>query len=359
MGGFCLLITKTVQVRWSSSNKQHYVSRGYTYTKHNDVFECKTEDLIDGSHTKVEVMCDYCLSNGVETIVEKEWRRYIRDNVKSPIHTDCCAKCQPIKTKECNLINYGVESKTMLLETQEKMKIGCLKSFGTDHPMKNEEIRQRTVDTFIDRYGFDNPMKNQDIIDKSNATKILHFGSTNHMSSEEVVNKYNTTNLRKYGYEWHLQSPEIRAKGRKTMYELGSVQCSKQQRYLHNLFGGELNYPVSYLSLDIAFPENKIYIEYNGNGHDLSVKLGTMTDEKFKTREIKRYQYLKSQGWKVININSPYDYLPKDEVLREELSKAMAWLSEEGYGHSHYNIDIGLSIFDEKYGKLRRIKEAV
>jgi hypothetical protein len=353
-----MLITKEVKIKWNPKNKKFYEEKGYEFSKYNDEFLCSVHDLANGSHVKVEIYCDYCMDKGIDTFVTKEWRNYVRDNINSVVHTDCCAKCQPVKTKECNLINYGVESKTSLQDVQQKLKDSHFKEYGVDHPMKNKDIYQKAINTFINNYGFENPMQHPDVIRKSNDAKIKRFGSTNHLSDPDVVQKYKDTCLGKYGCEWHLQSPEVRAKSRVTMYENGTVACSKQQKYLHYLFGGELNYPFNYYNLDIAFPKEKIYIEYNGNGHNLSVKLGGVTEKEFNAKEIKRYKYLKYQGWKVININSPYDYLPTKEILLEEFNKAIEWLSVDGFNHSHYNVDIGTLVNDPKYGRVKKLKDS-
>jgi hypothetical protein len=35
----------------------------------------------------------------------------------------------------------------------------------------------------------------------------------------------------------------------------------------------------------------------------------------------------------------------------------LKWFEINGYGHSHYNFDIGISLNDKRYGKLRKITE--
>jgi very-short-patch-repair endonuclease len=352
-----MLITDKVLVKWNGNNKKWYMSKGYPFTKYNDEFEVKVCDLPNVSHVNIQILCDYCFENNQETLVTKEWRRYVRDNLNSVVKKDCCASCQQIKTKECNMINFGVESKTELETTRRKMKDTMLKNFGVEYNMQNEEILNKAKSTFIQNYGFDNPMKNKSIIEKSNKTKIDRFGSTNPFIDEKVLNKAKETNLRKYGTEWQMQNKNVMKKSKETMYRNGTAPCSRQQKYIHNLLGGELNYPVGNCSLDIAFPEEKIYIEYDGNGHDLSVKLGNITRYKFDRKEIRRYLFLKSKGWKQIRIISPVDYLPNDEIILEEIEKAKEWLNSNEKGHSHYIIEIGNKINDENFGLVRRIKD--
>ena len=351
-----MLITKTVKVKWNPKNREWYESKGYIYTKHNAEFDVNIEDITKGSHVEVEIVCDYCLENELSTVVKKQWKRYVKDNLNSVVKKDCCASCQPIKTKECNLINFGVENKMELPEIKEKQKNTIMKNYGVEHNMKNKNVRQKAIDTFVLKYGVDNPMKNKDVIKKSNQSKIKRFGSTNPFTNEEVINKSKKTNLQRYGTEWHMQSAEVMKKSKETMYSNGTAPCSRQQKYIHNLIGGELNYPVDKCSLDIAFPQEKIYVEYDGNGHDLCVKLGSVSYEEFSYKEIKRYQFLKSKGWKKIKMSSPADYLPSDNVLINEINKAKSvLLSSE---KNHYIIEFGTKVNDIDYGTLRRITES-
>jgi hypothetical protein len=90
--------------------------------------------------------------------------------------------------------------------------------------------------------------------------------------------------------------------------------------------------------LDIAFPEDKIYVEYNGGGHNLGVKIGNISEKEFKTKEIKRYKYLKSLGWKQIEINSPNDYLPEDEEIISSISNGINCLNNQNINHYTINL---------------------
>lgn len=110
-------------------------------------------------------------------------------------------------------------------------------------------------------------------------------------------------------------------KARKTMYENGTQMCSIQQKYIHSLVGGELNYPVNSSSLDIAFPDKMIYIEYDGSGHDLSVKLKTISQSGFNEKEKRRRYALYNRGWKEIKIISKNDKLPILENIIKEMIK--------------------------------------
>ena len=79
--------------------------------------------------------------------------------------------------------------------------------------------------------------------------------------SKEVEKRFGVDNI--------MDLEEYRLKIAETLSRNNTVNTSKQQIYLHNLLGGELNYANETPVLDIAYPDDKIYLEYNGGGHNL------------------------------------------------------------------------------------------
>lgn len=65
---------------------------------------------------------------------------------------------------------------------------------------------------------------------------------------------------------------------------------SRQQRWLHEVIGGSLNYPIFGYYIDIVMDCNKIAIEYDGSGHDLAVKIGRMTKTQWENYEKLRFK---------------------------------------------------------------------
>lgn len=114
--------------------------------------------------------------------------------------------------------------------------------------------------------------------------------------SEGIKEKIRQTNLERYGCENPLGSDLVKEKIARTKYENGTQNSSKQQNYFHDILGGKLNYPFKHYYIDIAFPNDKIAVEYNGGGHDLSVKLGNITESKFKQLETFRKKQLYADG---------------------------------------------------------------
>lgn len=84
-----MLLSEIVEVRWNPSNKKYYEDRNYIYTKMNDKFKIKIEDLPTNSniHVKVKCDCEDCLN----PILNPKWQDYNRS-----IHEDgkyYCKKC--------------------------------------------------------------------------------------------------------------------------------------------------------------------------------------------------------------------------------------------------------------------------
>lgn len=94
-----MLISTETELRWTNRIKTHYVNKGYIFTKTNDFFIVKVEDLTNGSHGLVRVKCDCpnCKNPYLNPII---WKDYIRD-VKEDGKYYC---------KKCALKLYGGEN---------------------------------------------------------------------------------------------------------------------------------------------------------------------------------------------------------------------------------------------------------
>ena len=52
--------TKLIPVQWNGYNKQHYIEKGYVFSKSHDVFWVNPKDLQKDSKYKVHLICDNC-----------------------------------------------------------------------------------------------------------------------------------------------------------------------------------------------------------------------------------------------------------------------------------------------------------
>ena len=142
---------------------------------------------------------------------------------------------------------------------KNKSRESCLKHYGVEHPSQSEIIKKKKIATTLEHYGVENPFQ-----------------------AEEVKQKIKETCLEKYGVENAMQNKIIRNKMMQLDLENGKFPSSKQQRYLCNLFNGELNKLIKGCVCDIILEDKKIAIEYDGSGHWLCMKLGTLSDKLVK-----------------------------------------------------------------------------
>ena len=91
-----MLLTKDVIMKWNRQNRKYYTDLGYIYTKYQDEFEVKVEDLPKssrGSRVLVDVKCDNC----DEILKNIKWNTYIK-NIQDDGRYYCL---------ECTLKLYG------------------------------------------------------------------------------------------------------------------------------------------------------------------------------------------------------------------------------------------------------------
>ena len=352
------LITKEVEVKLWGQTVKYYNELGYI-GKHGDIVTVKVEDLPKGSHIYVDVLCDYCK----EEVFSTAYFHY-NDEAKC-VKKHACKNCWQKKNEDIIIAKYGVKNISQLKNVQIKREETFEKNYGVRNPLQSNKIKEKQLQTVLNMYGVDNISQLKEIKERKMKTTLQNYGVSSPSKSEEVKEKIRMTNLQKYGVEYTMQSPEIRKKANETLCKNGTQKTSKQQLYLHSLYGGEINYPISYYATDICFPEEKLVIEYDGGGHDLRVTLGRITQEEFDRKEIIRSAVIKREGYKQMRIISTTDLLPQDDVLLQMLTQAKEYFSTYPE-HSWYEYNIDAStvrnaehkegvFFD--YGELRKITE--
>lgn len=124
----------------------------------------------------------------------------------------------------------------------------------------------------------------------------------------------------------------------KSIAAAGKAKASTQQRLLHTILGGELNFAHKSSFQDIAFPDQKIYLEYDGSGHDLAVRKKTMTREAFDDRDKRRTYGLYRDGWRLMRVRSKRDKLPSESMIITMFEIAQM-LFDDGHHYVVYDID--------------------
>lgn len=356
------ILTKDVEIRPTGKSIKYYKDKGYN-AAHLKPIMVKVEDLPEHSDRVVEILCDYCKEN----IIFMKYSTY-RKGAKN-IEKHACKNCRYEKIKEVTQKLYGVECIGSLPEVKEKRDKTILERYDVDCYSKTETSKEKSKVTSLIKYGFDNPSKSPLISKKRKETNLQKFGYEYNLQSPIVRKQIEDTCLSKYGCINVSQVPEIRKKVSEVLYKNSTAPTSRQQIYLYNLYNingdVELNYPVSYYNTDICLSKEKIICEYDGSGHNLSVKMGDISQEEFDRKEIIRSFVVKQEGYKTMRIISYKDRLPSDQVLFQMLSDAKHYFQTTQHTWVSYDIDKSLLFNAESphgtpynFGSLRTIKES-
>ena len=182
-------------------------------------------------------------------------------------------------------------------------------------------------------------------------TSIKKYGNRCSLRNEKIQEKSKNKNMINLGVQYPFQNKGILDKCVKTCiekYGINYKKCiiSSQQKYLHSIYGGIINYSEPPYMLDIFFEKEKIYCEYDGSGHNLSVKMGNCTEEDFDKKEKCREQFLKEKGYKEFRIISNDDILPDIDTLLYIKSRAFEFLINKNYSKYTYNLNTKIESFE-------------
>jgi len=228
-----MLITKEVEVKLHNKIIKHYENLEYDIPKKLDKRNrivvdtdikiiVKVNDLTNSSIVPVQCLCDYCLEEGIETIVNKTWRDYRKS--REFIQKDCCEKCTPKKYKESCLKKYNVENTFQLDEIKNKIIITSLEKYGETSFAKTKEYDKKARETRLKRHGVEYSIHDPISLEKMHNTMLDKYGKKYYAQTEECKEKIKITNLNRYGKEYISQVDEFKNKIENTMLDRYGVK---------------------------------------------------------------------------------------------------------------------------------------
>lgn len=284
----------------------------------------------------------YGVKNVFQTQEVKKKRRNTlieKYGVESPIlNEDIKSKMQ-----KTNIERYGAKCNFNNEDVREKRRKTCLEKYGVEEPLGSKEIQEKIEQTCLKRYGYKRAMMNSGVQEHNRQSFMKKYGVEFVGEIPEVKEKIKNTIKERYGVDNPIYVPEFKEKAILKRLEnendmlYNNIPTSSQQRYLHEIYGGEINKFVHGYFVDIMLTDN-IYFEYDGSGHNLGVQMGKITEEQFKKRELFRQNLLESNGYKEFKIISFTDKLPDKSFLLELKDKAVEVLNS-GYNYFIYNIE--------------------
>lgn len=273
-----MVITEIIVVKNNNINRKNY----------NEAIISEDEDCLildfykmpKNSNKKIDVKCDYC--GEIRNIKICDYNRIMNRNTNEKY---ACKKCKKYKIKEKMLNSYGVENCSQLSYVKDKKKRTTRNNYGCDYPMQSDIVKEKSRKSMLEKYGVEHNIYRKEVKDK-----ILIS------NSHQKFFKCN-------------------------------APCSKAQRHISELCNGILNFPFDRYNLDILL-DDKIYIEYNGSGHKMNVKMGNISEEEFIRKETIRYNMIKKEGYKEIIIENFSDKLPQDDIILDIISGLCVFLKQ-------------------------------
>lgn len=256
-----------------------------------------------------------------------------------------------IKTRreKTNLTRYGVKNAMQNEEVQDRLKSTNREKYGYDFAFGSEHFRETAEKTNIDRYGHKNFQSSDEFktfISENNAMKrpevrLLRqkrtkkkYGVDHHWQKDEIRAKSVSTWIDNYGVDNPRKSGIIRDKMEQTKLRNGTMYRSKGENEVYDFirayYKGEIirneRSVVPNTELDLYLPQYSLAIEFNGSYWHSTEQL-----------KDKYYHYNKSrtcedQGIRLIHIFESYwnDSVKKDiyqQIIRNATGQNINKLS--------------------------------
>lgn len=220
--------------------------------------------------------------------------------------------CMQLKMIKTNLEKYGTENPMQNEKIKEKTKNTNLKNYGVEYTLQVKEFREKGKITSLEKYGTEIPSQSQQVKDKAKNTCVEKYGVEYVPQVLEFQEKAKNTFVKKYGIEKPLQNLEFQEKARNTCVEKYGVENPMQNPII-----AERNIKNSYKSKNYNFPSGNIVKVQGYEPHALDIIL---------KMDIPEEDILTSRS-KVPNINYVFDnkkhiyypdiYLPKSNLIIE------------------------------------------
>jgi len=159
----------------------------------------------------------------------------------------CSNACPEVRNKkiQTNIEKYGVDNPQKNKEIKEKSKKTCLKKYGVENPLlllknnltktyeekfgkeRKKQIIEKRKKTCLQKYGVEYGTQSQQAIDKRKKTNLEKYGTIAPAGNTEIKKKIQKTNLKKYGFITPLLGKEIREKN-SLPYEQRYLERSEQ-----------------------------------------------------------------------------------------------------------------------------------
>lgn len=337
-----MILEDKILINVSGATKQRYIDLGYNVpesvdklgrlrTPRGTKIEVSICDLPKDSHVKINVACDCC-----GEIIHPTYQAY--NQRMEQFGNYVCGRCRNKHQKQTVSEKYNVDNISQIDDVKVKKKEKSLSKYGVENVAQSEDVKQKIKNTNLERYNKTSFTQTNEYLEKRKNTIIKKYGSEE-TYKEHMLQQVKQTNREKYGVDWYMQTDGFKEKSTQTLYDKGLVPTSSQQIYICDIYGGILNYPLSSYFLDIFMPDDKIDVEVDFGGHNLSVKKGNITQEEFNVKELIREKTIRKNNIKIMRLISPHDKLPSDNKLIEIYNFAKQYFESTNHTWIYFYIE--------------------
>lgn len=227
-----MIISNSVEVCITRSNYHHYKNLGYLDVTINNRINVKVSDLTKGSHSIIDVSCDYC-----GEIIKMEYRVYNR--VHSNKNFYVCSRCRFQKTKLTNREKYGVDNVSFIDDVVNVIRIKNI---------ENSDYRKiKRTKTNLEKYGVENTFQSKKLMEG-----CLEKAKQTNIDSGLWVDYSNVDSWRKYKKDVMY----LTYKNKKELHEKWDGNDYYDNEYIKD------NYSLHYYHPDYPTIDHKISIKY-------------------------------------------------------------------------------------------------
>lgn len=244
-----MIIDQNINIVAKKGNIRILKAAGITDIIIGNEYAIPISALSEGSGYMVAVKCDYCGKIYLSRYSDRNYRMRT-----SLIKKDCCIDCQPQKTSDQCKIRHGVDWPTQRQEFQDQHKKTIKEKYGVDNISQIEAVKKKKAGTFLDRYGATSFLETEYGRSKALATFKERFGDDPY-NNPEIKQRRIDTCMQKYGVPYAAQSTIVQEKAKDTL----------QKRYgvTNPMFVEEFackarkNHP--YITTSVSKPQNEMY----------------------------------------------------------------------------------------------------
>jgi hypothetical protein len=212
-----------------------FCSKLTKYKKDNTLSDLKNF-ILDNNIINVKNRSKNGNKTGANTTFYIQNKKYF-DRLLEKHKTDCIVEAsllelEVIKKGRCPICNsftkYSNRKKDYLLccskkcqsiQSDSNRKQTNIERYGTEFPMRNDDIKKKQITTNLDKYGVENVFQIADVKIQIEETNLRKYGVKYSGQKVDFLDKMKNTNMEKYGVEFPAQNKNIRLKIDNTLTE--------------------------------------------------------------------------------------------------------------------------------------------